>query len=167
MGRCDGVKRVSPMFSRNVACRKCDGNIGVAVEQEAKLFDEVETVGEFTYLGDRVSAGGGCEVVVTARTRCWWVKFMECGELLYGRFPLRRKGTVCKSCVMPAILYVSEAWCLKESEMGILQRAERSMVRAICGVQLVDRKRAEDLMLILNEAIDQSAVSVFVGMIMC
>ena len=27
------------------------------------LCDEVETVKEFTYLGDRVSAGGGCEAV--------------------------------------------------------------------------------------------------------
>ena len=41
----------------------------------------VETVREFTYLGDRMSAGGGCVAAVTARTRCWWA---ECGELLYG-----------------------------------------------------------------------------------
>ena len=55
-----------------------------------KLCGEVETVGEFTYLGDRVSAGGGCEAAVTARTRCGWVMFRKCGELLYGRrFPLR------------------------------------------------------------------------------
>ena len=40
-----------------------------AVEQEEKLCDEVETVREFTYLGDRVSAGEGCEAAVTARTR--------------------------------------------------------------------------------------------------
>ena len=39
------------------------------MEQEVKLCDEVETVSEFTYLGDRVSAGGGSEAVVTARTR--------------------------------------------------------------------------------------------------
>ena len=42
----------------------------------------METVSEFTYLGDRVGAGGGCEVAVTARTRCGWVMFKECGELL-------------------------------------------------------------------------------------
>ena len=36
------------------------------MEQEVKLCDEVETVRKFTYLGDRVSAGGGCEVAVTA-----------------------------------------------------------------------------------------------------
>ena len=38
------------------------------MEQEEKLCDVVETVREFTYLGDRVSAGGGCEATVTART---------------------------------------------------------------------------------------------------
>ena len=29
------------------------------MEQEEKLCDEVETVGEFTYLGDKVNSGGG------------------------------------------------------------------------------------------------------------
>ena len=47
------------------------------MEQEEKLCDEVETVWEFTYLGDRVSAGGGCVAAVTARTRCGWVKFIR------------------------------------------------------------------------------------------
>ena len=42
--------------------------------------DEVGTVKELTYLGDRVSAGGGCEAAVTARTRCRWVKSRECGD---------------------------------------------------------------------------------------
>ena len=32
---------------------------------------------EFTYLGDRMSAGGGCEAAVIARTRCEWVKFFS------------------------------------------------------------------------------------------
>ena len=35
---------------RNIACRKCEGNIGEAVEHKEKLCDEVETVREFTYL---------------------------------------------------------------------------------------------------------------------
>ena len=54
------------------------------MEQEVKLCDEVETVKEFTCFGDSVSAGGGCEAAVTARTRCWLVRLRECGELLYG-----------------------------------------------------------------------------------
>ena len=42
------------------------------MEQEEKLCDEVETVREFNYLVDRVSAGGGCEAAVTVRTRFGW-----------------------------------------------------------------------------------------------
>ena len=132
------------------------------MEQEVKLCDEVETVCEFTYLGDRVSASGGCEAAVTARTRCVWVKLRELCKLLHGRrFPVRLKGDVYESYVRPAILYGSEAWCLKESEMGILQRTERSIVRSMCGVQLKDSERSKDLMFMLglNEAIDQLAMA--------
>ena len=68
-----------------------------------------------------MSAGGGCEAAVTARIRCGWVKHRECGELLFGRrFPLRLNGAVYKSNVGLVILYRSEAWCLKESEVEIL-----------------------------------------------
>ena len=69
------------------------------------LCDDMEIVREFTCLGDRVSAGGGCE---TARTRCGWVMFRECDKLLYGIFPLKLKGAVHKSYVRPAILYGRE-----------------------------------------------------------
>ena len=84
--------------------------------------------------------------------------FRECGELLFGRrFPLRLKGAVYKSYVKPAILYGSEAWCLKENEMGIVRRTERSMVTAMCGLQLKDRKRSTNLMFMLDlkETMDQ------------
>ena len=49
---------MTPKYSRNFTFRKCERNFGEAVEQEEKLCDEVETVRKFTYLGDRVSAGG-------------------------------------------------------------------------------------------------------------
>ena len=55
----------------------------------------METAKQFMYLGDRVSAGGGCEAAVTARTRCGWAKSRGCGELLHGkRSPLKLKGPV-------------------------------------------------------------------------
>ena len=93
-GRCARMKRVNPKLTRNFTCRKSEGNIGEAVEQEVKSDDEVETVREFTYHGDRMSASRGGEAAVTARTRCEWVKFRECGELLYGRLPPKLKGVV-------------------------------------------------------------------------
>ena len=113
-GRCAGVKKVTLKFSRNFTSRKCEGNIGEAVEQEVSLCDKVETVREVTYLGDRVSAGVRCEAAVTARTRCWWVRLMECGVLLYGRrFLLWLKGAIYISYTLAAILYGGLGWCLK------------------------------------------------------
>ena len=91
---CARVKKVTPEFSGNFIFRKCEWNIGEAVEQEERLCDEVKTVRQFTYLGDRVSAGG----CATARSRCGWVKIRECGELLNGRFPLKLKGAIYKLC---------------------------------------------------------------------
>ena len=74
----------------------------------------------FCYLGDRVNAGGGCEIGVTARARIGWVKLRECGELLNSkRFSLKLKGMVCVSL---SLLYGSETWSLRESEMAILRR---------------------------------------------
>ena len=45
--------------------------------------------------------------------------------------------------------------------MTILQRTERSTVRAMCRVQLKDRKRSKDLMLMLglNKTIDQLSMA--------
>ena len=61
------------------------------------------------------------------------------------RFPIRLKGAVCKSYAKPVILYGSEAWCLRECVMGILRRTERSMLKAICGVRLIDIKSVNDV----------------------
>ena len=87
------------------------------------------------------------------------MKFTECGELLRGRFSLRMKRMVYRTCVRSAMLYGSETWCLKESEMGILGRTERAVVRSMCGVKLVDRKNMEELikMLGLKETLDRMA----------
>ena len=84
------------------------------------LCDEVQTVKGFCYHGDRLNASGGCETAVTARVRIGWVKFRECGELLLGRFSLKMKGMVYRSCVRSAMLHESETWCLRENEMVIL-----------------------------------------------
>ena len=46
----------SEMGSSNVLWKFYIQNIGEAVELEVKLCDEVETVSEFTYVGDSVSA---------------------------------------------------------------------------------------------------------------
>ena len=45
------------------------------------------------------------------------------------------KSAVYRSYLRPEIVQGSEAWCLKESEIGILGRTESSMGRVMCGVQ--------------------------------
>ena len=108
-----------------------------------------------------MNAGGGCGVALTARTTCGWVNIRECSDLLYEKiFPLYLKGSVYKSYVRPAILYGSEGWCLKESEIGIYND-QRSIVKAMCEVQLKDRKMSKDLTLMLgmNETIDQLGIA--------
>ena len=56
------------------------GEIFEAVEQEEQLLEKVVTVKEFTCLGDKVSAGVGCQTAGTARTRFGWVKFRVCSK---------------------------------------------------------------------------------------
>ena len=69
----------------------------------------METVREFAYVGDSVSAGEGCEAAVTARTLFKWVNVSEYGELLYRRrFPLTMKGDVNTSYVRLAVFYEGE-----------------------------------------------------------
>ena len=104
-------------------------------------------------LGDGLNSGGGCEAAVTAKVRIGWARFRECGELLLGyRFPLRIKGKVYRCCVRSAILYGSEAWCLRENEIAILRRIERTMFNR----QVVNRKTMG--MLGLKETIDRLAI---------
>ena len=120
----------------------------------------METVSKFPYLGDRLNATGGCETAVTARSRIGWIKFRECNEILKGRrFSLKTKGKVYKSCVRSAMLYESEAWCLREKDMAILRRTERAMIRTMCGVKLLDQRNSEELidMLSIKESLDRMA----------
>ena len=76
---------------------------------------------EFTYLGDRVNAAGGCEAAVIGRTRCGWAECEwlreSCDVLLYGRrFCLGLKFCA-KIYEIAAIFYESEVRSLNENEM--------------------------------------------------
>ena len=69
------------------------------------------------------------------------------------------KGKVYKSYVRSGMLYGSKMWCLRESKVAILKKAERSMMRAICSIKLVDKTNAKELMdmLGLKKAADKLA----------
>jgi len=90
------------------------------------------------------------------------MKFREYGEILHGkRYSLMLKGKVYRSYVRSAILYENETWCLWVKELSILRRTEEAMVRAMCGMKLMDRKNTDELMdmLRINETFDKMAIA--------
>ena len=99
---------------------------------------------------------------MTGRAGIGWVKFKECGELLNSkRLSLKMKGMIYWSCARSAMLYGSETWCLRESEMEILRRTKRAMVKAMydCKTEQMEKKRTGNLMemLGLKETVVQMA----------
>ena len=43
------------------------------------------------------------------------------------------------------MLYGSETWCLRENEIAILRRTEGAMMAELCGANLMEKKRTDDL----------------------
>ena len=71
--------------------KKCSSikGLGTARSVDGRLVKEVmigdeklEVVPEFCYLGDMLSAGGGCELASIARCKCAWAKFCQLLPLL-------------------------------------------------------------------------------------
>ena len=62
--------------------------------------DKLEVVASFCYLGDMLSAGGGCEITVTTRVKTAWKKFREHLSVLTSHHPsYKTRGHVFSSCV--------------------------------------------------------------------
>ena len=101
---------------------------------------------KFCYLGDVVGEGGGAEDASRARVRSAWAKFRELAPILTSRgASLKIKGKVYRACVQTVMVYGSETWPMKTEDMKRLKRAERMMVRWMCGVSLRDRRPSVEL----------------------
>ena len=144
--RCSGVKCALKKVEGTFKCKRCVNGV-VNREAETGLNDGIERVESFVYLGDKLNAGGGCLSAVTARVRVGWMKFRDLSGVLCGRkWSVKMKGRVYKACVRAAMIYGGETWVMRKEEEGVLQRAERAMVRMMCGVKLRDRKSSVELM---------------------
>ena len=122
--------------------------------------DKLEVVASFCYLGDMLSAGGGCEMAVTTRVKTAWKKFRELLPVLTSRhLSYKTRGHVYSSCVRSAMLHASETWPLTKTN---LQCNDRAMIRQICSIkpenvatvrssELLARLELEDSDLILRE----------------
>ena len=149
--RCSGI---TGRLKSNVDfhCRRCrEGENGlfqsvlvkeVVIEPNVKL----ECVPKFCYLGDTLGAGGGVDKAAGARKRCAWAKFKELSPILTARgASYHMEGKIFRACVQSVLTYGTETWAMKAENLQSLGRAERMMVRWMCGVSLRDRKQSVDL----------------------
>ena len=149
--RCSGI---AGKLKSNVDfhCRRCvEGENGlfqsvlvkeIVIEPNVKL----ECVPKFCYLGDTLGAGGGADEAARARVRCAWAKFKELSPILTAHgASYHIKGKIFRACVQSVLTYGTETWAMKAENLQSLGRAERMMVRWMCGVSLKDRKRSEVL----------------------
>jgi hypothetical protein len=150
--KCSGVKgRVKADIDYH--CKKCkNGTVNIMAETSNKekcLMENgvsLDCVEEFCYLGDMLSCGGGAVEASRVRVKCAWKKFRELSPILAeSGASLRLKGKIYTACVRSSMIYGSETWPMKVEDRQRLERAERMMVRRMCGVTVRDRKSCEEL----------------------
>ena len=71
------------------------------------------------------------------------------GVTLWEKVSVKNKRTH-QSCVRSAILYGSDTWCPRENEIAILRRTEKAMMRAMCVVKMIEKRRSQKLMGLLG-----------------
>ena len=163
--KCSGLKRLTedPSFK----CRRCLGTarpIDGRPQSEVQVGpDKLEVVASFCYLGDMLSATGGCDAATTTRVKTAWKKFKELLPVLSSRhLSHKTRGHVYSTCVRSAMLHASETWPLTKPNFQRLQRNDRAMIKQICKVkpenvattsssELLKLLGLEDLDLILKE----------------
>ena len=142
--KCSGLQRLTP--NPDYRCAQCMGNarpIDGRPQSEVQVGpDKLEVVASFCYLGDMLSAGGGCEMAVTTRVKTAWKKFRELLPVLTSRhLSYKARGHVYSSCVRSAMLHASETWPLTKTNLQPLQRNDRAMSRQICSIKPEDVAR--------------------------
>ena len=93
--------------------------------------DKLEVVASFCYLGDMLSAAGGCELSTTTCVKTAWKKFKDLLPILSSRhLSFKTRSHVYSSCVRSAMLHASETWPLTKPNFQRLQRNDRAMIRS-------------------------------------
>ena len=149
--KCGGVRPPLKREYPGYICLRCqgkarpiDGRPFPSVQVDGSTLD-VE--GEFCYLGDVISAGGGCLQAVGARCSVAWGKFKRLLPILTSKnLSLPTRGRVYNSCVRTAMLHGSETWAPRVADTRRLQRTDRAMIRWICGARLSDRTPSGELL---------------------
>ena len=151
--KCSGLKRLKK--DPDYRCTWCQGTARPLDGRLQKVVqvgpDKLEVVASFCYLGDMLSAAGGCELSTTPRVKTTWKKFKDLLPVLSSRH-LSFKTLVYSSCVWSVMLHASETWPLTKPNLQRLQRNDRAMIRQICNVRPQDivTTRSNELLVLLG-----------------
>ena len=149
--KCSGLITLSEDLSYE--CPRCRGVPGVR-PVDGRPFKEVEVgdcvleaVDRFCYLGDMLSAGGGCMAAATARCRCARGKFREnLPSLLTSKpVPFDLRGRLFSSNVRSSMLHGMETWPMTSAALHRLCCNDRAMIRWICEVKPSDDPSMDEL----------------------
>ena len=101
--------------------------------------NKLEMVASFCYLGDMLSAAGGCELSTSTRVNTAWKKFKQLLPVLSSHYlSFKTHGRVYSSCEQSAMLHASETRPLTKPNLQCLQRNDRAMIKQICNVKPLD-----------------------------
>ena len=136
--KCSGLKCLKK--DPDYRCTRCQGTarpLDGRPQKEVQVGpDKLEVVASFCYLGDMLSAAGGCELSTTTCVKTAWKKFKDLLPVLSSRhLSLKTRGHVYSSCVWSAKLHASETWPLTKPNLQRLQGNDRAMIRQICNVR--------------------------------
>ena len=135
--KCSGLKRLKK--DPDYRCTWCQGTarpLDGRPQKEVQVGpDKLEVVASFCYLGDMLSAAGGCELPTTTRVKTAWKKFKDLLPVLSScHLSFKTRGHVYSSCVRSAMLHASKTWPLTKPNLQRLQQNDRAMIRQICNV---------------------------------
>ena len=106
----------------------------VKVEKE-----KFEAVSEFCYLGDMLSACGGCELAAITPCKCDKGVLLPAPPLLTNRsLPLADRGRVYSTCVKNVMLHAVETWAMTAATQNSLWHNEPAQNHWICYVKVRD-----------------------------
>ena len=133
---CARVKRFSRRMNGNFECRVCMNGVKMECKNASNgCLGELERVNSYCYLGDKVIGGGESELAVTRRIRLGWKAFNSVSSRLCGkRHTWNIIRQIYRTCVRPVMTCGSETWVVRSVEESILKRAEKRMLRMMCGV---------------------------------
>ena len=139
--KCSGFKRLKK--DPDYRCTRCQGTAPPLDGRQQKEVqvgpDKLEVVASFFYLGDMLSAAGGCELSTTTCVKTAWKKFKDLLPVLSSRhLSFKTRGCVYSSCVWSTMLHASETWPLTKPNLQCLQRNDRAMIRQIFNVRPQD-----------------------------